>query len=82
MQYRVEGLIPTGVDNGKYMSLRISLRRGSTREVPNRGLDTSVIESNSRWRIREEGKGGVEVLIMAAKYTQVDNALGMQLRYL
>ena len=52
-------MIPTGVDIGKYMVLRISLMRGSTTEVLNRGLETSVIEANNIWRNREVGRGGV-----------------------
>ena len=38
-------LIPAGVYIVKYMSLHISLKRGSTTEVMNRGLDTLVIEA-------------------------------------
>ena len=64
------------------MSLRILLRRGYTAEVLNMGLDAAAIEANNRWRKREQGIGGGEGLIMIAKYTQLDNALGLHLRYL
>ena len=52
------------------MSLRISLMRGSTTEVLNRGLDTSVIDSNNIWRNRERGIGGGEGLSMVTIYNQ------------
>ena len=64
------------------MSLRISLSRGYTAEVLNRGLDAAVIEAKNHWRKREQGIGGGEGLIMIEKYTQLDNALGLHLRYL
>lgn len=41
------GLIPAGRDIDKCMSLRILPRRGSTREVLNRGLENLVIEANN-----------------------------------
>ena len=44
---------------GEYMSLRISLRRGSTTEVMNRGLDTQVIEAKNRCIKGDRGRGGV-----------------------
>ena len=50
------------MDIGNKMSLCISLSRGSTTEVLNRGLDTFVIEANIIWRKREGcrwGGGGV-----------------------
>ena len=59
MQAGVEGLIPDDVDIGEDMSLWKSMRRGSTTEVLKKGLDTSVIETNNRWRKREgEREGG------------------------
>ena len=74
-------MIPAVVEIGEDMSLRISLMRGSTTEVLNRGLDTSVIDSNNIWRNRERGIGGGEGLIMIKTYTQVENDLGIHLRY-
>ena len=50
-------MIPEGVDIGKDMSLRISLRRGYTAEVLNRGLDTSVIKPTTYVKILNEGEG-------------------------
>ena len=77
-----EELILLVVYIGKEMSLRRSLRRGSTTEVLNRGLDTLVIETNNRFIKREgwrvERVGGLSSVAM---YTQVENALGMHLRY-
>ena len=52
-----EGLIPAVVDIGEDMSFLISLRRGSTTDMLNRGLDTSVIEANNRWINRDRGIG-------------------------
>ena len=75
-------MIPSGVEIGKEMSLRRSLRRGSTTEMPKTGLDTSVIKNKTIWRKREGGRGGGEGLRMVATYTQVENALGMHLRYM
>ena len=82
MQAGVEGLIPVGVDIGEDMCFWRSLRRGSTIDVLNRIFDISVIKSNKRWRKREGGRGGCEGLIMVVTYNQVENALGMHLRYL
>ena len=64
------------------MSIMRSLRRGSTTEVLNHGLESKVIEAKNFWRKRERVRGGEEVLSMIAKYTQVENALGLHLRYL
>ena len=79
----VEGLIPAGVDIGEDISLQITLSRGSTIEVLNRVFDTSLIKANNRWRNMEGGGGGEvgEGLRMLVTYTQVENALGMHLRY-
>ena len=77
-----EGLIPERVDIGKNISFRISLRRGSTTEVLNRVLDTSVIKSNNIWRKMEGGRGGGKWLSMVMTYTQVENALGGALEIL
>ena len=74
-------MIPTGVDIGEDMILRRSLTRGSTTEVLNRGLYTPVIDANNRWINREVGREGDEGLSMMVTYTQVENALGMHLRY-
>ena len=76
-----DGLILAVVDIGEDTSLRISLRRGSTTEVMNSGLDTLAIETNNRWINREGGRGGGEGLSMSATYNQAENALGMYLRY-
>ena len=65
------------------MSLRISLiRGGATIEVLYNGLDSSVIEANNIWRRIERVKGGEEGLSMIATYTEIENALGVHLRYL
>ena len=47
-QERDTVLIPGEVDFGESMSLRISLRRRSTTEVLNMGIDAAVIEANNR----------------------------------
>ena len=47
----------------------------------NEGLDSSVIEANNFWRKIERGRGGEDGLSMIAAYTQVENALGLHLRY-
>ena len=39
--------MPEEVDVGENMSMGISLRRGSTTEVLNKGLDMLVIEDNN-----------------------------------
>ena len=57
LQARGEVLIPAGVYIGDDMILWRSLRRGSTTENMNRGLDTSVIEANNRWINRDRGIG-------------------------
>ena len=48
----------------------------------NNGLDSSVIEANNLWRKRERGRGVEEGLIMIDTYTEVENELGLYLRYL
>ena len=50
LQRRGEVLVLVGVDIGKDIILWLSLRRGCNIEVINRGLDTSGIEYNIRWR--------------------------------
>ena len=59
-------MIPEGVESGEYMILRRFLRRGSTTEVLNNGLASSVIEAKNSWRKRERGRGGGEGLSMIA----------------
>ena len=76
-----EGLIPAGVEIKKEISLRRSMRRGSTTEVLNRVLDTLVIYANNRWRNIDGGRGGFRGLRMVETYIQVENALGIHLRY-
>ena len=44
-----EGLILVGVENGKGMSLWISLRRGFNTEVLRRGLENLMIDTNNIW---------------------------------
>ena len=46
------------MDIEKDMSFRIFLKRGSTTEVLNRGLEIPVIEANNICRKREIGIGG------------------------
>ena len=58
------------------------MRRGSTTEVLNRGLDTSVIDTNNVCRNREVGRGEGEGLSMVATYYHLDNALGLHMTYL
>ena len=58
LQARGEVLIPEGVYIGDDMILWRSLRRGSTTENMNRGLDTSVIEANNVWMKVDRGRGG------------------------
>ena len=48
--------------------------------VSNKGIDSSVVESNRIWRNRERGRGGGERLSMIAMKTQVENSLGLHLR--
>ena len=80
MQEGGEGLIPEGLYICENMSLWISLRRGSTTEVLNRGLYTLVIKANNRCRKRGGDRSGGEGLIIVVTYTQVENALGLHLR--
>ena len=81
LQAREVGLIPDVFEVGENMILRILLSRGSTNEVFNRGLDTSVIEAKNRWRNRDRGRRGREGLSMIVTYTQVGNTLGIHLIY-
>ena len=48
------------------MGLRRSFRRVPTVNVSNKGIDSSVVESNRIWRNRERGRGGGEGLSMIA----------------
>ena len=66
---------------GEDISLWISLSIWSTTEGMNRGLDTSVIGDNNRCRNRDRriGGGGLSIMVV---YTHVENALGLNLRYL
>ena len=82
MQLREVGLIPEGVNFGENMSLKRSLRRGSTLGVSNRGLCMAVIEAKNQWKRWEVGRGGVGGLSMIETYNQVENALGLHLIYL
>ena len=52
------GLIPEGVNVGENMSLKRSLRRGSTLGLSNRGLYMAVIEAKKQWKKWEVGRGG------------------------
>ena len=70
------------VDIDGYMSLIRSIRRGYTIEALNMVLDVEVLEANNCWRKRgnlNREEAGLSVL---APYTQVENGLGLMLRYL
>ena len=75
-------MISGRVDVGESTSLGRSLKIGSMAEVLNIGLDAAVIEAKNWWRKREQGRGGREGLIIIKTYTQVENTLGIHLRYL
>ena len=47
----------------------------------NRGMYTSVIEDNNKWKKRDGIRVGGKGLSMVATYTQVENALGLHLKY-
>ena len=64
------------------MNMRNQLWRGSTEEVLNMGLDGAVVEDNNRWRKQGKGHGLESGLSILATYTQVENGLGLRLRYL
>ena len=74
-------MITVRVDVGKIMILRRSLRRDSTMEVLNRGMDTAVIDVNIQWRKREIRRFRGKRLSLIVTYTQVYNTLGVHLRY-
>ena len=76
MQARGEVLITADLDIGKDMRFQRSLSRGSSTEVLNRGLDTSVIEDKKIWREMEGGGGLGGGLSMVATYSQVENTSG------
>ena len=52
-------------------SLRRSLRRGSTTEATNAGVDPKIIDLNNRWRKFEESKGRRPTMSMAQHYTEI-----------
>ena len=52
------GMKPLGVEFGGNVILRISLRKGSTVELLNMGLNAAFIEANNSWRNREQVGGG------------------------
>ena len=60
VQLEEVGMIPEGVELEEYMSLRISLRIGSTKTILNNLLVSSVIEANNRWSKIERGEIGAE----------------------
>ena len=82
LQAREVGLIPEVVDIGEDMSLRILLRIESTMKTLNRGLDTLMIKLNNICRNRGKRRGGGKGLNTVDIHTQVENSLGIHLRYL
>ena len=74
-------LIPEVVDVVEEMRLRISFRGFTTMELLNNGLNSSVVEAKNHWRKIERGRGLEESLSMIVTYSQVENALGLHLRY-
>ena len=81
-QERIETDILVVVDIEEYMNMRNQLWRGSTEEVLNMGLYGVVVEDNTRWRKRGKGYWLESGLSILATYTQVENGLGLRLRYL
>ena len=79
---RRETYIPKGAEIEEYISLRRSLRGGSMSEALSIVLYGTVVKSNDRWRKSEKVKGGEAGLSMLVTYTQVDNVLGLRLKYL
>ena len=73
---------PVGVYIEKNIILRRSLRRGSTTEALKMVLVGAIVEDKNRWRKMEKGNGKEAGLSVLATYTQLNNGLGLRLRYL
>ena len=56
-QERIETEILVVVDIEEYNRLRNKVRRGSTEEVLNMGLDGAVVKTKNRWIKRGKGNG-------------------------
>ena len=63
------------------MSVRRSLRRGSTTEASNRGIPKEVIEANQRWGKHQRSRGVLPNMSMMERYSDARANVGYLIRY-
>jgi hypothetical protein len=82
LQADTPGLIGPQLEVAREYSFRRSIRRGSTTHARNQGTASDVIEANNRWRKLERAGHREAGLSVLDTYTDVQAALGLNLRYL
>lgn len=63
------------------MSVRRSLRRGSTTEASNQGIPKEVIEANQRWGKHQRSRGVLPSMSMMERYSDARANVGYLIKY-
>lgn len=81
VQERWPQVIPPSVKVGDEVSVRRSLRRGSTTEASNRGIPKEVIEANQRWGKHQRSRGVLPGMSMMERYSDARANIGYLIKY-
>jgi hypothetical protein len=69
IQQNTSGIIPLTINLWDEVGVRISIRRGATKEASNAVIDGPTIEANNRWRKMEAAKEKMPRFSMRQRYT-------------
>jgi hypothetical protein len=75
IQQSTEGIIMASINLWEEFGIRGSMRRGSTTETLNAGIDGDKIDLNNSWRKVEAAKGKMPRYSMRQRYTQTAHDL-------
>jgi hypothetical protein len=81
IQQNTSGIIPLTINLWEEFGVRRSMRRGTTTEALNAGIDGPTIDANTGWRKVEAVKEKMPRFSMRQRYTQVFQDLRHQLRF-
>jgi hypothetical protein len=74
-------VLPPSVKVQDEISVRRSLRRGSTTEASNRGIPKEVVEANQRWGKHQRSRGVLPQMSMMERYSDARANVGYLIWY-
>jgi hypothetical protein len=81
VQERWPRVLPPMVKIQDEVSVRRSLRRGSTTEASNRGIPKEVVEANQRWSKHQHSRGVLPAMGMMERYSDARANVGYLVKY-